>query len=293
MGRKVIITAALTGAFHGKEANPNLPEQPHEIAQAAYDAYNAGASIVHIHARDKNGASSDDPKIISEINTLVRAKAPLILQNSTAPATRAGTRVEDGIRLLTEAEVLPEMASIDCTLICVKWKETNQIYQWTRDFLLNTAKLMLEKNIKPELEIFNPTSIEDVYNVLQPAGVIKEPFSMTFVLGMNNVSQGAMEFSVDNLVYSINKIRKGTLFSAMAIGQDQLPATVMSMLMGGNFRVGFEDNIYYRKGELAKSNAQLVERMANMAIEFGYEVATPDEAREMLGIPIYDWREFT
>ena len=285
MARKVIITAALTGSFQGKEANPNLPEQPHEIAQAAYEAYNAGASVVHIHARDKNGASSDDPKIFSEINTLVRAKSPVIIQNSTAPAARDGSLAENGIRLLTEAEVLPEMCSLDCSLICVRWKDTNTIYQWTREFLLNTAKLMLDKNIKPEIELFNPTSIEDVFNVLKPAGVLKDPISMTFVMGMNNVSQGAMEFSVDNLVHMINKVPKGTLFSAMAIGKHQLPATVMTMLMGGNVRVGFEDNIYYRQGELAKSNAQLVERIANMAVEFGLEVATPDEAREILGIP--------
>ena len=97
MARKVIITAALTGNFHGKEANPNLPEQPHEIAQAAYDCYNAGAAIVHIHARDKSGAASNDPKIFSEINTLVRAKSPIITQNSTASAPYEGMLVEDGL----------------------------------------------------------------------------------------------------------------------------------------------------------------------------------------------------
>lgn len=285
MARKVVITAALTGAFHGKEANPNLPEQPHEIAQAAYDAYNAGAAIVHLHARDKNGASSDEPKVFSEINTLVRAKSPVIIQNSTAPAARAGSVAEDGLRLLTEAEVLPEMCSLDCSLICTKWKNLNLIHQWTRDFLLKGAKLMLDKNIKPELEIFNPTSIEDVFNVLKPAGVLKDPISMSFVMGMDNISQGAMEFSVDNLVHLISKVPKGTLFSALAIGKHQLPGTVMTMLMGGNVRVGFEDNLYYRRGELAESNAQLVERIANMAIEFGLEVATPDEARGILGIP--------
>ena len=185
---------------------------------------------------------------------------------------------------MTEAEVLPEMCSLDCTLICVKWKTLNLIHEWTRDFMLNAAKLMLDKNIKPELEIFNPTSIEDVFNVLKPAGVLKDPISLSFVMGMNNLSQGAMEFSVDNLIHLINKVPKGTLFSALAIGKNQLPGTVMAMLMGGNVRVGFEDNLYYRKGELAKSNAQLVERIAKMAIEFGLEVATPDEAREILGI---------
>lgn len=285
MARKVIITAALTGNFQGKDANPNLPEQPHEIAQAAYDSYNAGAAIVHLHARDKSGASTNDPKIISEINTLVRSKSLIIIQNSTAPATREGSVAEDGLRLLNEAEVLPEMCSLDCSLICTKWKTFNLIYEWTREFMLKAAKLMLDKNIKPELEIFNPTSIEDVFNVLKPAGVLKDPISMSFVMGMDGISQGSMEFSVDNLVHLINKIPKGTLFSALAIGKHQLPGTVMAMLMGGNVRVGFEDNIFYRRGELAKSNAQLVERIAKLAIEFGLEVATPEEAREILGIP--------
>jgi 3-keto-5-aminohexanoate cleavage enzyme len=285
MARKVIITAALTGNFQGKDANPNLPEQPHEIAQAAYDSYNSGAAIVHLHARDKSGASTNDPKIFSEINSLVRAKSPIIIQNSTAPATQEGSVAEDGLRLLKEAEVLPEMCSLDCSLICTKWKSFNLIYEWTREFMLNAAKLMLDKNIKPELEIFNPTSIEDVFNVLKPAGVLKDPISMSFVMGMDGISQGSMEFSVDNLVHLINKIPKGTLFSALAIGKHQLPGTVMAMLMGGNVRVGFEDNIYYRRGELAKSNAQLVERIAKLAIEFGFEVATPEEAREILGIP--------
>lgn len=285
MARKVIITAALTGNFQGKDANPNLPEQPHEIAQAAYDSYNSGAAIVHLHARDKSGASTNDPKIFSEINSLVRAKSPIIIQNSTAPATQEGSVAEDGLRLLKEAEVLPEMCSLDCSLICTKWKSFNLIYEWTREFMLKAAKLMLDKNIKPELEIFNPTSIEDVFNVLKPAGILKDPISMSFVMGMDGISQGSMEFSVDNLVHLINKIPKGTLFSALAIGKHQLPGTVMAMLMGGNVRVGFEDNIYYRRGELATSNAQLVERIAKLAIEFGLEVATPEEAREILGIP--------
>jgi 3-keto-5-aminohexanoate cleavage enzyme len=285
MARKVIITAALTGAFHGKEANPNLPEQPHEIAQASYDCYNAGAAIVHLHARDKNGASSDDPNIFSEINSLVRAKSSVIIQDSTAPATREGLVVESGIRLLTEAEVLPEMCSLDCTLLCLKLNNFNNIYKWTRDFIMSSAKLMMEKNIKPELEVFSPTSIEDIVNIFRPAGVLTSPLSISFVMGMNALSQGAMEFSVANLVHLISKVPKGDLFSGLAIGPHQLPGTVLTMLMGGNVRVGFEDNIFYRKGELAKSNAQLVERMANMVREFGYDVATPAEAREILGIP--------
>lgn len=286
--RKVIITCAFTGAFHGKDANPNLPEQPDEIAQAAHDAYNAGASIAHLHARDKNGVSSNDPKIFTEINSKVRAKCPIILQNSTAPANVPGAVAEDGLALLyadPKQVMLPEMCSLDCSLIGTTWAGRTFIYEWTRDFLKKAAKLMKEKNIKPELEIFNPTSIEDVVKYVYPEGVLNDPLSFSFVMGMDRASQGAMEYSVENLMHLISKVPKDSLYSCLAIGQHQLPGTIMTMLLGGNVRVGFEDNVYYRKGELAKSNAQLVERVARLANELGFEVATPAEAREILGIP--------
>jgi len=286
MARKVIITVALTGAFHGKEANPSLPEQPYEIAQQVFDAYNAGASIAHIHARDKNGASSADPKIFSEINSLVRAKTPIIIQNSTAPATKIGAVADDGLALLhADNVVLPEMCSLDCSLIGTTWQGRTWIYEWTREWLINASKIMMEKKIKPELEMFNPTTIEDVVKYVYPAGYLAEPLSFNFVMGMDKASHQAMEFSVENLVYMINKIPKGSHFCCMAIAHHQLPGTGLAMLMGGNVRVGMEDNIFYKKGELATSNAQLVERAARIVREFGYEVATPDEAREMLKIP--------
>lgn len=286
MARKVIITVALTGAFHGKDVNPNLPEQPHEIAQQVYDAYNAGASIAHIHARDKNGVSSCDPKIFSEINTLVRAKTPIIIQNSTAPATKIGAEADDGLSLLyADDVVLPEMCSLDCSLIGTTWKGRTWIYEWTREWLIKASKLMLEKKIKPELEMFNPTSIEDVLKYVYPAGFLKEPLSFSFVMGMDKASQQSMEFSIDNLVHVIKKIPKNSFFSCLAIAQHQLPGTGLAMLMGGNVRVGMEDNVFYKKNELATSNAQFVERAARIVREFGYEVATPDEAREMLRIP--------
>lgn len=287
MSRKVIITVALTGAFHGKEANPNLPEQPKEIAQQVYDAYNAGASIAHIHARDINGVSSNDPKIFSEINSLVRARTPIITQNSTAPATKEGAVADDGLALLYEDDIfLPEMCSLDCSLIATTWQGRTWIYEWTREWLINATKLMAEKKIKPEIEIFNPTSIEDVVKYVYPAGHLSDPLSFSFVMGMDGASQQSMEFSVNNLVHLINKVPNNSHYSCLAIGRHQLPGTGLAMLMGGNIRVGMEDNIFYTKGELAKSNAQFVERAARIVREFGYEVATPDEAREILGIPL-------
>jgi 3-keto-5-aminohexanoate cleavage enzyme len=286
--RKVIITVAQTGNFQGKAANPNLPEQPSEIVSSAYDCYNAGAAIVHIHARDKAGNSSNDPDIFAEINTSVRAKCPIIIQNSTAPATRPGSEADDGVRLLDmeDKSCLPEMCSLDCSLITTVWGDLSFIYRWERAWLLKNAKKMMDLGIKPECEVFNPSSVEDVFNVLVPAGVIADPPSLTFVMGMNKVSQGAISFSQPNLDFMISLLPKDRFvnWSTMAIGAHQLQGVTYGLLKGGSVRVGMEDNIYYSYGQLAQSNAQLVERMVRIIHELEMDVATPEEARAILGL---------
>ena len=286
MSRKIIITVAQTGAFHGKDANPALPEQPNEIAASAYDCYNAGASVVHIHTRDKNGKSVCDTNVFGEINGLIRSKCNLILQNSTAPATQLGSKADDGLAALNlPKDLLPDMCSLDCSIMATAWKDVHFIYEWTWPWLISTGKKMKELGIKPEFECFNPMTVEDVFNVLRPTGYFDDPISMTFVMGMK-VSQGAISYSMENLDFMISKIPQGfkANFSTMGIGATQLEATMHSLLKGGNVRVGFEDNIYYRRGELAKSNAQLVERIVRIIRELDMEIATPDEAREMLNI---------
>ena len=122
MARKIIITVAQTGAFHGKEANPNIPLTPKEIADSAYDCYNAGAAIVHVHARDNEGLSTNDPAIYSEIGSNIRSKCNIITQYSTAPANRPGTNAEDGMKLLYYKDLVkPDMCSLDCSLISTSW----------------------------------------------------------------------------------------------------------------------------------------------------------------------------
>ncbi len=284
--RRVIITVAQTGNFQGKSANPNLPEQPSEIVSSAYDCYNAGAAIVHVHARDKQGNSTNDPEVFAEINSGIRAKCPVIIQNSTAPATKPGSEADDGVALLDmkDKSCLPEMCSLDCSLITTVWGDLSFIYRWERAWLLKQAQKMMDLGIKPEMEVFNPSSVEDVFNVLVPAGVIAEPPSLTFVMGMNKVSQGAISFSQPNLDFMISLLPKDRFvnWSTMAIGSHQLQGVTYGLLKGGNVRVGMEDNIFYTYGELAKSNAQLVERMVRIIQELDMEVATPDEAREIL-----------
>ena len=286
MAKKVIITVAQTGAFHGKEANPNIPLTPKEIADSAYDCYNAGAAIVHIHARDKEGLSTNDPKIYSEIGSGIRAKCNLVLQYSTAPANRAGTGAEDGMKLLYDPELVkPEMCSLVCSLISTSWAGRTFVYEWFRDFLIKYAGMMKDMGIKPELECFEPTSIEDVFNVLEPAGVLEDPISLSFVMGMDKISQGAISFSEKNLDFMISKLPTDRFvdFSTISIGaKNHVPGMAMTVLKGGGARVGMEDNIYYGPGRLLKSNAEMVERAVRIIHELGMEVATPDEAREIL-----------
>ena len=296
--RKVIITVAQTGNFQGKAQNPNLPEQPSEIIQSAYECYNAGASIVHIHARDKDGNSCNDPKVFAEINTGVRAKCNIITQNSTAPATKPGSEADDGIALLYDDSIkgaMPEMCSLDTSLITTVWGDLSFIYRWERDWLIKHGLRMRELGIKPEIEAFNMESLEDIFQHLVPQGVCRltddpnEPVNITLVMGMNKVSQGAISYTQKNHDYMIDLVdqNRGNInvnLTTMAIAGNQLLGVTYGLLKGGHVRTGMEDNINYAYREPAKSNAQLVERMARIIRELEMDVATPDEARELIGL---------
>lgn len=284
--RKVIVTCALTGAFQGKAQCPGLPEQPDEIAQSAYEAYNEGASIVHIHARDKNGINVTDPRIFSEIGSKIRAKCPLITQYSTAPATARQNMIDEEYTRssleMFDAEFLPEMASLDVALMHIVWGGNRIYYGWTREILIEAAKKMQELNIRPEIEIFSPTNLEDVEDYL--LDYLGTPLSYTLVMGMS-ITQGAMKYSPDNVYDTWKRLPKGADFSVMHVGAREMEGVTMGLILGGGVRVGLEDNIWYARGEKAQSNAQLVARAVRVIRELGYEVATPDEAREMLNIP--------
>jgi 3-keto-5-aminohexanoate cleavage enzyme len=279
----LIITVAPTGAFQGKEANPNLPEQPEEIAKATYEAWNEGAAIVHIHARDKSGRPTSDPDILREIDQRIRdLKCDIIIQHSTA-SDYIPRLSED--RRIKAIEMNPEMASLDITIprmITFGGKES--IYITTLPEIEYGAKVMLEKGIKPELEVFNPVLMEDVYYLIE-RGLLTKPYWISFVMGMRRINRAYMSYSPKLLMQLIDLLPPDSMFTVMGVGADELPATTQSILLGGHLRVGLEDNIYYRKGELAESNAQLVARAVRIARELGCEIASPEEARKMLNIP--------
>jgi 3-keto-5-aminohexanoate cleavage enzyme len=282
---KLIITVATTGAFQGKEANPNLPTTPEEIAKAAYESWNEGASIIHIHARDKQGKPTSEPEVLSEIDRRIREQnCDIIIQHSTAsdyiPRLGADKRIK-------AIEMNPEMASLDVTMprmITFGGKES--IFITTLPEIEHGAKVMLERGIKPELEVFNPVLMEDVY-VLIEKNLLAKPYWVSFVMGMRRINRAYMPYSARLLTQLIDTLPNDSLFTVMGVGTDELPATTQSILLGGHLRVGFEDNVYYKRGELAQSNAQLVARAARIGRELGCEIASPAEAREILNIPPY------
>ncbi len=271
---KLIITAALTGGFHGKEANPNLPITPDEIAQSAYECSQAGAAIVHLHARDKDGKPTCDQQVYAEIVAKVKARCNVITQVSTGAGP--GLSPDERVKAI---DVDAEMASLNMgTMVRTRWGE-NSIFLNTRPQIEAYAKKMRDKGMKPEMEVYGHSMMVDVENLIRQ-NLITRPYYVNFVLGMSH--QGALPAESKHLRSLIDYLPEGAIFNVCAVGAGQLPMTTLSMLLGGHSRVGLEDNVYYSKGVLAKSNAQLVERTARLARELGRELATPDEARQIL-----------
>jgi 3-keto-5-aminohexanoate cleavage enzyme len=280
---KLIITVSPSSNFQGKEANPALPYSPQEIADTVYECWNEGAAIAHIHCRDESGMPSNDPEIFREVDRLIREKkCDIIIQHSTAPGMKPGTTIDDGMRSI---EINPEMASLSMGVGVLLRKGETRINCRPRYWLEDQAKAMMERGIKPELEVYNMVMMEDVYALVEK-GFLKKPFWMSFIMGMHRINQNAVRFRPQALMYQVEQMPPDSMFSMIGIGLDQLPATTLSILLGGHCRVGFEDNIHYRKGELAKNNAQLVARTVRIAKELGSTPATPDEARQMLSIPL-------
>ena len=282
--KKLIITVATTGAFQGKEANPNLPLQPEEIAQSTFEAWNEGASIVHIHAREtQTNKPTSDPPTLREIDQRIRDKnCDIIIQHSTASdyIPRLGSD-----RRIKAIEMDPEMASLDITIPrMMTFGDKESIYITTLPEIEYGAKVMLEKGIKPELEVFNPVVMDDIYYLIDN-GLLTKPYWFSFVMGMRRINRSYMGYSPRLLMQLVDQLPQDAMFSVMGVGTDELPATTQSILLGGHVRVGFEDNVYYTKGELAESNAHLVARAAHIGREVGCEIASPAEARELLGIP--------
>lgn len=286
---KLIVTVAPTSNFHGKEANPALPYSPQEVADAVYECWNEGASIVHIHGRNEKGLPTNDPAFFQEADRLIREKrCDIILQHSMAPANPVllGLKegdVNDGVRTTTTTPP-PEMASLEVapSNIIADGKVYNML--WDRLWAKTTAEYLRDMGIKPEVEIYNNSDMDDL-DYLIDQGVLTRPYYVSFVLGMHKVNNQASRYSPKHLMHLVDLLPQYSIFSVLGIGPAEFHATTLSVLLGGNVRVGFEDNIYIERGKLAKTNADLVRKIVRIARELGREIASPAETRGILGIP--------
>ena len=269
MARKVMITVAVCGAETTRENNPALPLTPEEIAQSTYEAYLAGASICHLHVRDEKGQPTQDVKVFKRVMELIREKCDIVIECSTGGA--AGMTAEERLQPI---QLDPEMASLDCGSV-----------NFGNDYVVNDlpllrefAQTMLDHKVRPIMECLDVSQVF-TSKILIKEGLIKPPFYYGFGLNI----PGALPYSPEIVDYMVRSTPEGSQWTAVGIGgRASLPCCMMSLAMdNGHMRVGFEDNVYYAKGRLAKSNAELVERCARLIKAADFEVATPADVRQM------------
>ena len=275
---KRIITAAVTGAWPKKENNPNVPMTPQEICEDVYDCWQAGASVAHLHMRDDEGNGTMSLDKFRETVTLIRETHPDcdVIINLT---TSGDIHATDETRMAHIKELKPEMASYDCG--SMNWLNSG-LFLNTPKFLEELGALFQETGTKPEVECFDPGMIANAAYYLKK-GVLKAPVHFQFCMGCANGIIG----DVKSLVFmkeTMDHLCPGSTWSTFGVGHSAMEIMYAGIALGGHIRVGMEDNVMYAKGQLADSNRQFVERAARIIREFGCEVATPDEARQILGL---------
>ncbi len=266
---KLIITVAPTGNVPTKEHNPNVPITPDEIAECVHRCYQKGAAVAHIHARDVEGKPTADPKVFKEIIEKIKAKCNIIIQISTG--ARAGKTAEERGAAL---DLKPEMASLatgSSNFPTGMNANSPQLIEYL-------AKKMLDNNIKPEIEVFDCAMISNA-EYFARKGLIKTPMHFNLVMNV----PGSIKGTPKNLLHLVESLPRGSTWTVCGIGNKNLQMTSMGLVLGGHVRVGLEDVLEYEKGVPA-SNEMLVERIVRLAKEFNRKIATPDEAREILGL---------
>ena len=273
MTKPAIITVAITGSQPRKADTPAIPVTPSEQIESTHEAYEAGAALVHIHVRNADESPGSDPERFAQVQAGVRKHCPgMIVQFSTGG--RGRTQEERSKALYLK----PDMASLATGSV----NFANRIYENPPQLVDSLAASMFEHNVKPEIEVFD---VAMLYNAktLVDRGLIRAPVHVQWVLGIPNalpVRRSVVEF----LISELNDILPGATWAAAGIARHQLEVNRWTLELGGHPRTGLEDNIRFDKTRLAKSNAELVARVADTCAEFDRRPATPAEAREILGL---------
>lgn len=269
---KLIITAAICGAEVTKEQNPAVPYTVDEIVREAKAAYDAGAAIVHLHVREDDGTPTQSKQRFKEcIDAIYKVIPDVILIPSTGGAV--GMTAEERLQ---PTELMPEMATLDCGTC----NFGDDVFENTMPMMRTFGKRMMENNIKPEYECFEMGHLDTILRMAKRGEVPGEPMQFNFVLGV----LGCTPATGENLAWLVRNIPAGSTWTATGIGRHQFTLAAHAIAMGGNVRVGFEDNLYLGKGVLAKSNGELVAKVVEMAKLLDREVATSEEARKILNL---------
>ena len=270
---KLIITAAITGSRITRETTPYIPITPKEITQSAIDCWRAGASIVHIHVRDpETGQGTQDLQLFRQVVEPLREKTDLVLCLTTSGIPGRNLPIEERLAPLA---LKPELASFDAGSINLG----GAVFINSPEFLDGAAAQMKTQGVKPELEIFDMGMLVTCLR-MKEAGKLDAPLHFQFVLGTPSGAPATPQ----SLLHLHENIPENSTWSVIGAGRGHLPVSMMALVLGGHIRVGMEDTVYYSRGVLAKTNAQLVDRIVRIADAYGRQVATPQEAREILSI---------
>ncbi|MCK9625422.1 MAG: 3-keto-5-aminohexanoate cleavage protein [Bacteroidales bacterium] len=271
---KLIITAAICGAEVLKEHNPAVPYTVEECVREAKSAYDAGASIIHLHVREDDGTPTQSKTRFKAVMDAIYEACPdVIIQPSTGGAV--GMTNDERLQ---PTELVPEMATLDCGTLNFGGDD---IFENTENTIKYFGHKMIERGIKPELEVFDKSMI-DMALRLNKKGFIKSPMHFDFVMGVN----GGITGDLRDFVFLRHSLPTDATYTVAGVGRFEFTLAAAAIIDGGNVRVGFEDNVYLAKGVLAKSNGELVAKVVRLAKEFGREIANPAETRQILGLAL-------
>ena len=271
---KKIISVAVVGSHPTKEMNPAVPYSPKEIADAAVESHRAGAAIVHVHVRDPaTGVPTSRLELFAEVVDRIRQECDMLINLTTSGLNIPGKNVIE--ERLEPVTLQPDICSLDVGSMNFGQRVFLNPPDWGRA----AAQRMRVAGVKPEIEVFDAGHVRQA-RVLIDEGLFAPPPFIQICMGAG----WGIEATPENLLFMKSLLPDGVPWSVLGVGRAQLPMITMATILGGHLRVGFEDNIYLRRGELLSSNAAMVELAANVVGALQHEVATPADAREILGI---------
>lgn len=276
-----VITCAVTGVLADRRICPGIPYTPEEIADETKRAYDAGASVVHIHARNEDGSPTYDPKVFAKIKAEIERRCPILLNFSTGALSDDTTEQVGAIKGCRPHIGALNMGTMNYAKYSEKRKDFvfDMVFQNTYDKILRLLRAMNEAGVKPELECFDTGHTHGIWPLLD-MGVLKAPLQFSFIVNV----LGGIPATVESLQLQTKIMPPGSEWEVIGISKVGWRMMATALVLGGNIRAGLEDNLYLPSGEMAKSNGELIEAAARMVRDVGRKVATVEQAREILSL---------